>query len=315
VSATASASPTGCPACGGELLPWIEVAAGEPSEQRRFRLLRCSRCASAVTAGPPAGPKAYAEGVYAPGSPRALPAIRLFQRATVGQPVRMLERAGLPRGARVLDAGAGRGRLVYELLRRGYAASGIEPAARGAAAARAAGRPVEQRAIEEHEDEGLDGVVLWHVLEHLDDPHAALRRAWSWLRPGGVLLVGVPNAASLQARIGAEGWLHWDAPRHRVHLTPAGAKALLGATRFEPVRVHHHVWEHNPAGMWMAVLARAGMTPGFPFHLLKRNVPARPRDLALLALGAPLAPFTTGLEALAASAGRGGTIAVEARRA
>ena len=127
--------------------------------------------------------------------------------------------------------------------------------------------------------------------------------------------MGVPNAASLQARIGAEGWLHWDAPRHRVHLTPAGTRAMLAAARFEPLRVHHQVWEHNPAGMWMALLSRVGMTPGFPFHLLKRNVPARPRDLAMLALGVPLAPLATALEALAGAAGRGGTIAVTARRA
>ena len=54
------------------------------------------------------------------------------------------------------------------------------------------------------------------------------------------------------------------------------------------------VWEHNPASMWMALLTRLGMTPGFPFHLLKRNVPARPRDLALLALGVPLLPVRAG---------------------
>ena len=47
----------------------------------------------------------------------------------------------------------------------------------------------------------------------------------------------------------------------------------------------------------MALLTRLGMTPGFPFHLLKRNVRARPRDLALLALGVPLAPVALALEA------------------
>ena len=75
------------------------------------------------------------------------------------------------------------------------------------------------------------------------------------------------------------------------------------------------VWEHNPTAMWMGLLSRAGMTPGFPFHLLKRNVPARPRDLALLAAGVPLAPVAVGLEALAAADGRGGTVAAVARRA
>ena len=304
-----------CPACGGELSPWIEVPAGEPADERSFPLLRCESCGSAVTGGPRPGREAYSEGVYAPGEPRARALVRMLQGATVGQPARMLAQAGLPPGARVLDAGAGRGRLVADLRRRGFAATGIEPSARGAGAARGAGLPVARRTIAGHRDSGLDAVVLWHVLEHLDDPLGSLRRMWTWLRPGGLLLVSVPNASSLQARIAGPGWLHWDAPRHRLHLTPAGAEAMVAAVRFETVRVHHHVWEHNPAGMWMAVLTRMGMTPGFPFHLLKRNVPARPGDVAMLALGAPLAPFTTALEALAGAVRRGGTIAVEARRA
>ena len=65
----------------------------------------------------------------------------------------------------------------------------------------------------------------------------------------------------------------------------------------------------------MALLTRMGMAPGLPFHLLKRNARARPRDVALLALGVPLAPVAVLAEALAAAAKRGGTVAITARRA
>ena len=307
-------SPAGCPACGGTLAPWIEVPAGEPSDPRRFPLERCGSCGSAVTGGAPPGPEAYTEGVYAPGPPRAGRVVRALQRATVGQPARALARAGLHPGARVLDAGAGTGRLVAELRRRGYDAAGIEPSGRSAAAAASSGRPVERRAIEQHSDSGLDAVVLWHVLEHLDDPAAALARVAGWLSPGGLVLIGVPNAASWQARIGGEGWLHWDAPRHRVHLTPGGVGALLVGAGLAPLRTEHMVWEHNPAAMWMALLARAGMTPGFPFHALKRNVALRPRDVTLTAVGVPLLPVALALEAVAAGRHRGGTVAVVAQR-
>jgi SAM-dependent methyltransferase len=157
--------------------------------------------------------------------------------------------------------------------------------------------------------------VLWHVLEHLDDPRAALARLHGWLDPGGLLLVAVPNPASLQARIAGAAWMHWDVPRHRVHLTPRGLTALLESTGFELVRVEHLVWEHNPPAMWMALLSRLGLPPAFPFHLLKRNVAPRPRDLALLLVAGPaLLPVALALEALAAAARRGGTVAVVARR-
>lgn len=303
----------GCPACGGTLASWIEVPAGEPSDPRPFPLERCGSCGSAVTVGEAPGPEAYEEGVYAPRPPRAAALVRVLQRATVGQGGRALARAGLASGARVLDAGAGTGRLVAELLRRGYDAAGIEPSQRSAAAAASAGLPVERRAIEEHTDSGLDAVVLWHVLEHLDDPAGGLARAAGWLRPGGLLLAAVPNAASWQARIGREGWMHWDVPRHRVHLTPRGVDALLGAAGLTTIRTEQMVWEHNPAAMWMALLARVGMTPAFPFHALKRNVAVGARDVAITAAGLPLAPVALALEALAAGLGRGGTIAVVAQ--
>jgi SAM-dependent methyltransferase len=309
-----NATPGACPACGGELRPWREVPAGEPSDRRHFPLLRCAHCGSAVTGGEPPGADAYEAGVYAPGAPRAAALVRGLQRATVGQPVRLLRRAGLGAGARVLDAGAGTGRLVEALARAGFEALGIDPSGRSAAAAAAAGRAVEHEPIEDHEDHDLDAVVLWHVIEHLDDSGGALERVRSWLRPGGLVLVGAPNVASLQARIAGDGWLHLDAPRHRLHLTPAGLRALLAGAGLVPQRTSHLVWEQNPASMWMGLLARLGMTPGFPFHLLKRNVQPRPGDLALLALGLPLAPPAILLEAAAAAARRGGTIAVVAKR-
>ena len=302
-----------CPACGGRLAPWRQVPAGEPSDPRVFALLRCDACGSAVTAGDPPGPEAYESGVYAPGPPRARRLVRSFQRATGGQPERALRRAGLAPGARILDVGAGTGRLVEELGRRGHDARGIEPSARSVAMAGAAGRPVAREGIEGHTEEALDAAVMWHVLEHLDEPAAALRTVAGWLRPGGLLLVGVPNVASLQARIARGAWLHLDVPRHRVHLTPGGLAALLGSAGLEPVHSEHMVWEHNPASMWMAILSRAGMASGLPFHLLKRNARPRPRDLALLAAGAPLAPVAVALEAAAAAARSGGTMAVVAR--
>jgi len=251
--------------------------------------------------------------VYAPGAPRAAPMVRLVQRLTVGQPARVLTRAGLGRGARVLDAGAGRGRLVAELRRRGFAAEGIEPSARSARTAVGAGLPVARRSIDEHEDSGLDAVVLWHVLEHLDDPASALERVRSWLGPGGLVLVGVPNVGSLQARIAGPAWMHFDVPRHRLHLTPGGLHSLFDRSGLEPGPVDHMVWEHNPAAMWMALLSRAGMSPAYPFHLLKRNAPARGRDLALTIGGLPLLGAAVAMEAAATVVGRGGTIAALAR--
>ena len=152
------------------------------------------------------------------------------------------------------------------------------------------------------------------MLEHLDDPAAALTSAHGWAEPGALLLVGVPNVSSLQARIAGPAWLHWDLPRHRVHFTPDGLTRLLQSSGWEVVRTHHLIAEQNFHATWMALLTRLGMRPAFPFHFLKRNIDTRPRDLALTLLGIPLLPVAIALEAGAALMRRGGTIAVVARR-
>ena len=45
--------------------------------------------------------------------------------------------------------------------------------------------------------ERFDSIVLGHVLEHVVDPVGVLRRAKSWLNPGGRVLAAVPNSRSL----------------------------------------------------------------------------------------------------------------------
>lgn len=302
-----------CPACGGGLLPWRSIPGGEPADSSEYELERCASCGSAVTDGRPPAREAYETGQYALAQPRLAGPIRALQRFVARQPVRFLRRAGLEPGARVLDVGAGPGRLVAALNDCGYRAAGIDPSRRSVALAHQAGAPVERRALFEHADSRLDAAVMWHVLEHLEDPPAALVTVRGWLRPGGLLLVGVPNLASMQADVAGAGWFHLDAPRHRVHFTADGLRRLLVRSGFDIVRTHHVVLEQNVHAMWFALLTRLGMRPSFPFHFLKRNIDTRSRDLALTVLGLPLVPVAALAEGGAALMRRGGTVAVVAR--
>jgi SAM-dependent methyltransferase len=255
-------------------------------------------------------------GAYGAGAPRlyrlARPALGTFDRQRL-----RLARELTPPPARLLDAGAGRGRFVAAARRSGFDAFGIELSSRGTEAAAAIGAPVQRASIETAEiaASSLDTVSLWHVLEHLIDPATALDRIGSWLRPGGGLLVGVPNLDSVQARIGGERWYHLDVPRHRVHFTPAGLHAMLRRHRFEVVRTEHVLIEHNAYGMWQSMINRATTHPSYLYNLLKRNAPLRSPDLAMTLAALPLAPLAAIAELLAGLAGRGGTIAVLARRA
>jgi len=310
VEATAAA----CPACCGPLRSWRRAPSAEPGLPP-VALLRCVRCGTAVTAGP-APPGLHDAGAYRPGAPRlsraAAPVLAAFDRRRLA-----FVRAAVAPPARLLDAGAGRGRFVAAARAAGYAARGLEPSARGVAAGRDRyGVTLEPVGIEDAvvQDGTLDVVSLWHVLEHVEDPDAAVARIAAWLRPGGALVVGVPNLGSWQARAGGRRWFHLDLPRHRTHFTVAGIRALLERHGFTVEAEHHVLAEHNPFGMWQSLVSHLTRRPSYAYQLLKRNAPARSPDLIVSLLALPLAPAAAALELLAGTAGRGGTVAVTARR-
>ncbi len=50
-------------------------------------------------------------------------------------------------------------------------------------------------------DRSFDAVLASHVLEHVDDPGALLRRMRTWVKPAGRILVVVPNSESIHRRL------------------------------------------------------------------------------------------------------------------
>lgn len=261
----------------------------------------------------------YEGGTYAPARGLARCLLAPLRGLAERDRLRFLSR--LPAGSSVLEVGAGDGKLVAAMRAAGLDARGIDPSPAACAAAAALGVEVANVGVEEAavEPGSLDAVVVWHALEHLDDPAASLRSIHAWLRPGGTIVVAVPNLASLQARIGGDRWFHQDVPRHRVHLTPAGATALIERSGYRVERVRHLLIEQNPLGMWQTLLNRLTSERDFAFRLLKRDLGdaaagARRRDLALTALAGPLlAPIALLAELLAGLARSGGSIVVEAR--
>ena len=287
----------------------------DPALPGDYALARCPACGSAATVAP-APAAAHEQGAYGGGTPRgsrpAAPLLRAFDRRRLT----FLARAGARPPGRLLDVGAGRGRFVAQARAAGWDADGIEPSLRGVAGARARGVELQQAGIDEAvvAAGSLDAAALWHVLEHLDDPGAALDRIAGWLRPGGLLVIGVPNLGSVQARAGGARWYHLDVPRHRTHFTVRGLHALLRRHGLEPVSTHHLLAEHNPFGLWQSVVSRVTRTPSWLYHALKRNAPLRSRDAVVTALALALAPVAVLIELAFALARRGGTVAVVARR-
>jgi SAM-dependent methyltransferase len=216
----------------------------------------------------------------------------------------------LPKGP-ILDVGAGDGTLVGAFRGHGREAVGVDPYASGS-------NP-HVRAVEFEEMTGAwSAVIFWHSLEHLRQPVRALRHAADLVVPGGVLVVAVPNAASLQARLFGDRWLALDLPRHLVHISPPALLTQLEDLGFRVERVSYLRGGQVLFGWLHGIVGRL---PGHPdlYDAIRRGharQAAQSPALRLYALAAavaalPLALAGTVVEVAARS---GGTIYVEARR-
>lgn len=138
-------------------------------------------------------------------------------------------------GARVLDVGCGAATLASTLKSDGAAyVAGIE--LNGPAAELA--RPRLDRLVEgsvvdvelPFETHSFDYLIFADVLEHLADPHAALRRCLPFLRPGGNVIISVPNWRfySVLLRLIFDRWEYTDSGvRDRTHLRVFTRRTLL----------------------------------------------------------------------------------------
>jgi SAM-dependent methyltransferase len=122
----------------------------------------------------------------------------------------------------LVDIGCGPGHLLAFLAQAGWQVAGVEPSTEAAGRALQAGLSI-QRSVPElvaAYPDGFHAATLLNVLEHVHDPVGVLRSAHAALRPGGIVVVRVPNDFSelqelARERLRAEPW--WVAPPDHIH--------------------------------------------------------------------------------------------------
>ena len=238
--------PGGCAWCGAEF--------GPTSARSRGRSW-CASCGAATTDPWPSVEeleRAYSR--YRPASGRFAGIGDAVLRRTRARLAARIDRVAPP--GPVLDVGAGDGTLLDALHERGRDGLGLERDSR-----RADVREADITALQEQ----WSAIVFWHSLEHLPAPAPAIDHAARHLRPRGLLMVAVPNAASLQARVFGDRWFHLDLPRHLVHLPAAALSARLRSLGLTVTRVSQ--WRGGQALFgWLHGLVGAAAGPAGPLR-------------------------------------------------
>ena len=120
-------------------------------------------------------------------------------------------------------------------------------------------------------DNCYDAIVLWHVLEHLLDAGDILAEVRRLLRPGGVLLVGVPNFGSIEVRLTRNKWFHLDVPRHVTHFTPASLEHTLSAAGLKIRRTSYFAPEYDCFSFIQSALNLLGFRHNLLYMLLRHK--------------------------------------------
>ncbi|MCX7915934.1 MAG: class I SAM-dependent methyltransferase [Verrucomicrobiae bacterium] len=146
-----------------------------------------------------------------------------------------------PQPGRLLDVGCASGKFLAAMKTVGWDIAGLEMSALAVERARQAlGPVVEQGTLETAPwpENSFDVVTLFHVLEHVPDPVGALRRIRWLLRPGGIVVVLVPNGAIWEFRVlGQRDSNPLEIPRHFYHYTPATLCGLASKADLEVLKI------------------------------------------------------------------------------
>jgi glycosyltransferase involved in cell wall biosynthesis/SAM-dependent methyltransferase len=223
-----------CDACGAQLRPTRLLYEG-----RRYS--RCVSCGARRVAALPSEAETFSQ--YQVQYVRRFPPDRVAP-ARRQMLTSVLTRVGELTGpGRLLDVGCGGGHLLAAARASGWRTIGTDLSHEACVVARAAAPVVQASAAElPFHAATLDAVMLVNVLDHANAPGAVVHEAARVLRPGGLLMIRVPNGAFHAGWIRLLGhlgpwarWRGWDAYPilHVFAFGPAALRRLVERSGFD----------------------------------------------------------------------------------
>lgn len=139
----------------------------------------------------------------------------------------------------LLDYGCGVGMFLKGAIQSGWNGQGIEPSENARAVALKSGLAVGQpNELAKIQDNSIDTITLWHVLEHIHNLNDVLVDLKRVLKKNGTFIIAVPNYNSWDANKYNSKWAAYDVPRHLYHFTTDTMKMLFSNIGMRIVSIH-----------------------------------------------------------------------------
>lgn len=218
----------------------------------------------------------------------------------------------------VIDIGCGRANLLKAFKRLGCKCFGVERSDFPADQEMADIHIYKQDLLDIHFDQNsFDLVVIWHVLEHLTDPAAAIEKISQILKPDGLLVIAVPNFGGLQSSLFGKHWFHLDLPRHTYHFSNHSLANLLEANGFTVDSVSTQSLDQGIFGFIQSLMNR--LLPGKPntlYGILKKSGsrPSLAMIVAQFLVAGMILPFAIIEFIVSGFTGNGACLIVRARQ-
>ena len=240
IDAAAGTAPRGCRLCGGTARPAME--------KDSFSIVRCDRCGFMFAIVPPA---TNTENIYTEDefffSPEERKQTRgdswydvLWQRKKPFYFSRLRRIGDFQKPGRMLDIGCAAGYMLDAARRLGWEIAGVEPSPAMRERARTDLRCTVYESLDEAIAAGsqrYECVMMFEVIEHLEDPIAVMRRVRELVVSGGLIALSTPNCESPSAPAGLPLDIWFAPPAHISYFGPKTLDSCMRQAGFDELAI------------------------------------------------------------------------------
>ena len=233
-----------CPLCGNENFTHFLSARDHFLSRESFTIVQCHNCNLKFTNPRPdesVMPRYYESEEYISHDTRQkslLHSLYKFARnIAVRNKYNIIRKYS--NGFSLLDIGCGTGEVLNYCSKKNFQTTGIEPSekARNFAATNYGLQIFDESHLDHLPDHSYHVITMWHVLEHVHNLNARLKKIHDLLIPGGALIVAVPDCDSWDAKKYGDYWAAYDLPRHLYHFSQETIKTLMAKNDFRVQKI------------------------------------------------------------------------------